>query len=32
MKVTIKEIAAKAGVSISAVSFALNDKPGVPIN
>ena len=29
MKVTIKEIAAKAGVSISAVSFALNDKPGV---
>lgn len=29
MKVTIKNIAEKAGVSISAVSFALNDKPGV---
>jgi len=29
MKVTIKDIAAQADVSVSAVSFALNDKPGV---
>ncbi len=28
-KLTVKDIAEKAGVSVTAVSFALNDKPGV---
>ena len=29
MKVTMKDIANKLGISINAVSIALNDKPGV---
>ena len=29
MKVTMKDIAHKLGISINAVSLALNDKPGV---
>ena len=28
-KLTVKEIAKMAGVSVTAVSFVLNDKPGV---